>query len=314
MKILTYYLYVINVMEELTGLDLLSKADVRITARRLVAGEKIVQPILSEMIDENTMRVKLASIYDSFVIDDPKNDVLVQAPEGTVFIGDAERCRVLAATMGFGRLGYVAEGFRKPGDFSRAFWVTEVDHSGDSAYDFLSGKPVDPDGAAAAVEAEEAAPAAEDPKAGKPKKPKVKKTDDKPVDKPAKDPAVESTEKPEAEPAEEPASDAAEPPAAKPAKPKKATEPKTVSIAHREDEAKKLTLEELFAMTSPGSEDEAAEGEGAAPEGAPEGEETAEQTCRRLCKEEGIAYDIEKHGQRAEDGDCGEDADGDADA
>ncbi len=313
MKILTYYLYVINVMEELTGLDLLSKADVRITARKLVAGEKIVQPILSEMIDENTMRVKLASIYDSFVIDDPKNDVLVQAPEGTVFIGDAERCRVLAATMGFGRLGYVAEGFRKPGDFSRAFWVTEVDHSGDSAYDFLSGKPIEPDGAAAAEP---------NPEAEKPARPRRRagKPGDKPAEKPeaepAKDPAEPPTEKPEAEPAAEPASDAAEPPVEKPAKPKKAAEPKTVPIAHREDEVKKPTLEELIALASSGSEDEAAEGEEAAPEGedADEGEETAEQTCRRLCKEEGIAYDIEKHGQRAEDGDCGEDADGDADA
>jgi hypothetical protein len=279
MKVLTLSVYIMNVMEQISGLDLLSDLDVGISGRKLVSGENVVTPIFASFIKENTFAVKLASLYDSFVIDDPRNDILVGAPEGIVFIGDSDKAMELSQYMDCGKLGLAGECVRVDG-FPRGFWCTEDTRLYNKVYDFLkNGAPAPDEGDEAPADGGK--PAEEE----KPAKP-AKKGSTKPAAKPAKKAGAKPAAKPKTVNREaEPADEAPEEPAPAESEAESGDEPaeekKPEKKPAERTEGPAPTLEQLFFMTMPDRED---------PEDA--AEETAVQTCRRLCREEGIEYDL----------------------
>ena len=242
MKKLEFTLYVTNVLELITGLDLVKDVDLRLSGMHLVAGEGVKLPVCPKDFKGKAVCARLDTLFtDTFLLEDLSTNIVISAPEGTMFIGDSDLVMEFFRHIKVGKSGLAAAAEDVCG-FPRAFWCTD-DTSAELMAELFAFLDKGPDG-------------------------------DKPEDKPAAKPAAKPAKKPSAsaaKPAAKPAKKSGAKPAAPAEEPAPEKEPFAVATNAR-------SLEELFALTAPGPDDDAGE--------------TAVQTVRRLCKEEGIECDI----------------------
>ncbi len=197
MKELTLKLYVTNVLEQITGMNLVNDIDVRLSGAKLVAGKDVKMPVIAVPFKEtDVVYAKVASLFDDcFILECLCKDLLVQGVEGLMFIGDSDRTFDLAKAMKVGHTGLAAEPAKSTGGFRRAFWSVGVDEANISSLLTKVAKFLNK-GAAPKPEAEP------EPEADKPAEATAEDVPPKPV-KPKKAPKPEPDAKP-AEPAVEP--------------------------------------------------------------------------------------------------------------
>ena len=260
MKELTLKLYVTNVLEQITGMNLVNDIYVRLSGAKLVAGKDVKMPVIAVPFKEtDVVYAKVASLFDDcFVLECLCKDLLVQGVEGLMFIGDSDRTFDLAKAMKVGHTGLAAEPAKSTGGFRRAFWSVGVDEANISSLLTKVAKFLNK-GAAPKPEAE---PESE---ADKPAEATAEDASPKPV-KPKKAPKPEPATKPE--PADEPEPNPAAEPAAEPE-----SEAAPAEAESEESGSHVVSLLELYRASQRG--------------------ETAVAECRRLCRKEGIDYDLD---------------------
>ena len=131
MKELTLKLYVTNVLEQITGMNLVKDIDVKLSGTKLVAGKDVKMPVVAVPFkDTDVTYAKVASLFDGcFILECLCADLLVQGVEGLMFIGDSDRTFDLAKAMKVGHTGLAAEPAKSTGGFRRAFWSVGVDEA-----------------------------------------------------------------------------------------------------------------------------------------------------------------------------------------
>lgn len=267
MKTLFFKLFVTNVQELITGLDLIKDDDLNLSESDLLAGKEIKPIVQPRCFKKVAYTADLDNLFtDPIILANLDRNLVLQGKEGVMFIGDSDLVVEFAKYIKAGKVGLVAESIDVNG-FPRAYWSSEDKNLFLEVLHFLDPEKSNDDKPAEDKPAED--------------KPADKPADEKPAEaKPAKKPAKKSAAKKGGKPkAEKPAED-------KPAE-DKPVEDKPADAEKPADEVPDAccdSLEALFVRKVVNG-DNGCEGCGA--------EETAEQTARRLCAEEGIEYDAD---------------------
>ena len=258
MKEVCLKLFVTNVQELITGLDLIKDVDLGFSGSDLLAGEAIKSCVLPRNFKKVAYTADLDDMFvDPIILDDPNCNLLVQGKDGIIFIGNSDMIAEFAKFIKVGKFGLAAA----PNDvngFPRGFWTSDDKSLFMDVLSYLD-----------------------------PEKPEDKPAEDKPAEeKPAEDKPAEEKPADADKPAEDKPADEkpAKKGAAKKGAAKKGGKPKGDKPAENASPVCCDSLEALFVRKVVNG-DNGCEGCGA--------EETAEQTAQRLCAEEGIEYDAD---------------------
>ena len=204
--------FITKVPELMSKLCLVRKTNLEFVGTKLAAkkGTKMI-PVAEHNEEAELYEVKLNSLFDDdFAITANPNtvDILIQAKDGVMFIGEVRLCLALAREVQAGEIGFVAEHIERE-KFRRGFWSVNaydadfVKRITDKVKDFVKeaktpdvNPEADPE---AGTENPDDAPAGEEPK--KPAKPKKGA---KPEPKPEVAPEAAPEAEPEAEAPEAP--------------------------------------------------------------------------------------------------------------
>ena len=125
MKEVCLKLFVTNVQELITGLDLIKDVDLGLSGSDLLAGEAIKSCVLPRNFKKVAYTADLDDMFvDPIILDDPNCNLLVQGKDGIIFIGNSDMIAEFAKFIKVGKFGLAAA----PNDvngFPRGFWTSD---------------------------------------------------------------------------------------------------------------------------------------------------------------------------------------------
>ncbi len=125
MKEVCLKLFVTNVQELITGLDLIKDVDLGLSGSDLLAGKEIKSCVLPRNFKKVAYTADLDDMFvDPIILDDPNCNLLVQGKDGIIFIGNSDMIAEFAKFIKVGKFGLAAA----PNDvdgFPRGFWTSD---------------------------------------------------------------------------------------------------------------------------------------------------------------------------------------------